>query len=88
MDQKAALQVEFGNNMRDARKRQGISQQELGDKIGVGKTYISKIERGTKNIELYTQLRILKALNLGAEILITRDLINKVDLDEPWYPGI
>ncbi len=37
---------EFGARLRELRKKAGLSQRELGDKIGVSFTYLSKIESG------------------------------------------
>lgn len=38
--------AEYGRSLRSARRRQGYTQQELADLIGVTKSYVSKIEKG------------------------------------------
>ena len=39
---------EFGQILRKIREKAGLSQKELGDKVNVDFTYISKIESGAK----------------------------------------
>lgn len=36
----------FGKLLREARKRAGLTQQELADKVGIDDSYISKMEKG------------------------------------------
>ena len=37
---------QFGGRLRELRKRAGMTQRELADKVNVSFTYISKIEKG------------------------------------------
>jgi transcriptional regulator with XRE-family HTH domain len=37
---------DFGDQVRDRRRQEGLSQQELADKIGISRNYLSQIERG------------------------------------------
>lgn len=48
------------------RMLQGISQEELADKVGISQSYLSKIEHGAypKNLPFTTLLIISKALNV------------------------
>jgi transcriptional regulator with XRE-family HTH domain len=36
----------FGERLLQTRKRAGLTQEELGEKVGVGGSYISRLERG------------------------------------------
>lgn len=54
----------IGEAIKQARKRQGLTQDELGERMGVKKSFISKIESG-KGIAYSTIMRAFKAL--GAE---------------------
>jgi PAS domain S-box-containing protein len=36
----------FGQRLRELRKRKGITQRELADRVGIGFTYVSKLETG------------------------------------------
>jgi transcriptional regulator with XRE-family HTH domain len=60
----------FGRAVRRVRSAQGLSQEELGFKSGLDRTYISGIERGTRNPTLESLWRIARALNVPASDLI------------------
>ena len=50
--------------LKEARKEAKMTQQELADKAGTQKSYISKIENAKGNIQLSTLIRIFeKGLN-------------------------
>lgn len=50
--------------LKDARKEAKMTQQQLAEKTGTKKSYISKIENGKGNIQLSTLIRIFeKGLN-------------------------
>lgn len=53
------------------RKEAGITQKQLADLAGVGKTVIFDIEKGKETVRLDTLLKVLDALNI------------KVTLDSP-----
>ena len=48
----------FGEKVRLYRGKLGITQEELGFKSGLDRTYISGIERGTRNPPLIIKLQI------------------------------
>ena len=50
--------------LKEARKNANMTQQELAERAGTKKSYISKIENGRGNIQLSTLIRIFeKGLN-------------------------
>jgi len=51
--------------IRDCRKRLGISQEELGWRAGLHRTYITDIERGVRNISLKSVESLSKALQVS-----------------------
>ena len=55
---------QVGNLVRRARKKQGLSQSQLGDKAGLRQETISLIETGHPAAKLQTILGILAALDL------------------------
>ena len=59
------LQNRFGSVIRDYRKRLGISQEELGFRAGLHRTYITDIERGVRNISLKSVASLSKALEIS-----------------------
>lgn len=49
------------------RMRRGLTQEELGQRVGVGKAQISKIESG-RGLTIKTVTKVLEALNLSASV--------------------
>lgn len=63
----------FGSRLRQLRLSSGISQEELGALAGLDRTYISGVERGTRNIGLINLCKIAQALNTTADQLLIMD---------------
>ncbi len=47
-----------------------ISQEELADRAGIHRTYVSQIERGLKSPTLSVLFQISRSLNTNASVLI------------------
>jgi len=60
----------IGALIREERIRRGMTQEELGAKVGVGKAQISKIESG-KGLTIKTVTKVLDALDLSASVSLT-----------------
>lgn len=62
-DERGAVRVEdvdtIGRAIRQARKAQGLTQQELADVAGVGVRFLSELERGKPTAEIGLVLRVL-----------------------------
>ncbi len=52
------------------RQEAGLTQQQLADRIGTKKTYISKIENGHTDIQLSTLFRIFAGLGKRVSLTI------------------
>lgn len=59
------INKKFGKRVRQVRKDLGLSQEELGFKSGLHRTYISDIERGSKNPTIVTVDTLAKALGIS-----------------------
>lgn len=57
-----------GRVIHEMRKEEKITQQELALRIGVNKSYISRIEKGLIEPSVGTFYRIINALGLNIEI--------------------
>lgn len=68
----------LAQNLRRLRKSAGLSQEELADRAGLHRTYISSVERAERNISLENLFLLAKAL--GAE---PADLVRPLKLREP-----
>lgn len=60
----------FGDVLRSVRKERGLSQEELGDKSGYHRTYVSLLERGLKSPSLQTIFQLSHALNIAPSKLL------------------
>ncbi|MCH8821518.1 helix-turn-helix transcriptional regulator [Patescibacteria group bacterium] len=56
------VQKKFGEKIRQERTKIGLSQEELGFKASLDRTYISGIERGERNPSLKIIVKVAKAL--------------------------
>jgi len=60
----------LGANIREFRKKRGISQEALADLAGVHRTYLGGIERGERNVSLDNIVRIARALKIMPKELL------------------
>lgn len=51
-----------GLNVKRLREAQGISQEDLADRAGVHRTYVSGVERGVRNPTITVLEKIARAL--------------------------
>lgn len=52
----------LAETLKEERLRAGLTQQELADRIGTKKTYISRLENGKDDVKLSTLFRIFEGL--------------------------
>ena len=64
-----ALQL-LGHTIRDLRKRRGLTQRTLATRVGLTRTYVSAIERGRRNVTIWTLLQITAALQVPLALLL------------------
>lgn len=60
----------LGAMIQELRKRQGLTQEQLADKCGTTKTYISRIENNASDIRLSTLMRIIRE-GLGGSLKLS-----------------
>ena len=58
-----------GEAIRKARLAQNLTQEELGERVGVRRAQISKLEKGTSVITLPTMSRVFQALGISTATL-------------------
>lgn len=59
----------IGLMIRNERLRKGLTQEELGERVGVDKAQISKIESG-KGLTIKTVTKVLDALGMSASVIL------------------
>jgi transcriptional regulator with XRE-family HTH domain len=60
----------FGDNLRIIRKQKGLSQEELAFRSSIHRTYISDVERGSRNISIANIEKLAKALKVKMKDLV------------------
>lgn len=66
----ASLAYRLGIMLKEARREANLTQDELAERSGTQKSYISRIERGLSDIQLSTFQRIVET-GLGRPLLIS-----------------
>ncbi|MFO7879437.1 MAG: helix-turn-helix domain-containing protein [Bacteroidota bacterium] len=67
----------LGENIKLARKRRGITTQQLAERAGIGRTTLWHVEKGSGHISIAVFLRVLSVLGLT-------DDLKKVALDDAF----
>jgi DNA-binding XRE family transcriptional regulator len=63
----------LGVMLQELRKERGLTQEELAEKCGTTKNYISRIENNASDIRLSTLMRIIQE-GLGGQLKLNVDL--------------
>ena len=60
----------LGEMIKSVRKERKLTQEQLGELIGVQKSQISKLERNTKNVTIETILKVFRALKANVKFSV------------------
>lgn len=60
----------IASRMREARMRLGYTQIQLGELADVSAQYVAELEKGRKNMSVYTFAKLARALNVSADYLL------------------
>ena len=74
----------IGNRIKEARKTKGLSQQQLGDMLGVSKVSICGYETGTRIPTLENFLQLVEILDLTPDYILGRDVTVIAENEEPY----
>ena len=70
-----------GNRLREVRKAKGLTQTELGELIGVGKSAICCYEKETRNPTLEAVIEMIHVFGVSADYLLGADYLVKLNND-------
>lgn len=62
-----------GERVREIRKELGMTLEKFGEKLGVGKTAISKIEKGENSLTEQMTIAICREYNVNYDYLVNGD---------------
>ena len=60
----------LAETLKEERRRVGLTQEQLAEKIGTKKTYISRLENGKADVQLSTLFRIFEGLGRRVSLTI------------------
>jgi transcriptional regulator with XRE-family HTH domain len=69
---KADIRDRFGDAVRAIREELRLTQEDLAHKAGIHRTYLSDVERGTRNVSLVNIERLADALSVDIAELFRR----------------
>ena len=67
------MQMTQGERVKEIRKSLGLTLEKFGEKLGVGKTAISKIEKGERNLTEQMAKSICREYNVNYDFLTYGD---------------
>ena len=66
------IRERFGFAVKVRREALGLTQEDLADKAGIHRTYLSDVERGTRNLSLVNIERLAAGLSIPmSELFVT-----------------
>jgi transcriptional regulator with XRE-family HTH domain len=73
------VKVRFGKSLKAWRFRRGLSQEDLAEKSGLHRTYISDLERGARNTSLESMEKLAFGLNITLAEFFTDEAFGRAD---------
>ena len=70
----------LGDMIKKARKEKQLTQEQLGELVGVQKAQISKIENNTKDVRLSTIMKVFNALKAKVKMTIDFDTNSHLEI--------
>ena len=65
----------MGDRIREARKKNGLTQEQLSERLEVSVEFVSKIERGLNMPSMQIFIKLVEILNVSADYLL-RDSVS------------
>lgn len=60
----------IGEQLKDERLKAGLSQEQLANRIGTKKSFISRVERGRADIQLSTLVKLFRGLGRHVSVKV------------------
>ena len=73
MQQMIQSTIDIGQHIQSARKKQGLSQEELAMLANVGRRFVVRLEQGKATAQVGKVLQVLHALGLQVQVVSTWD---------------
>ena len=69
----------MGDRIKETRKKRGLTQEQLAEKLDISVEYVSQIERGMKIPSMQIFIKLVEALDVSADYLL-RDIVSTRNL--------
>jgi len=69
-DELKAIATTVGKTIKRYRQKLNISQEELAERSGIHRTFMSHVECATRNITIFNLVKIAKALKVKPSVLL------------------
>ncbi|MBQ8163636.1 MAG: helix-turn-helix transcriptional regulator [Clostridia bacterium] len=69
----------MGDRIKETRKKKGLTQEQLAEKVDITLEYISQIERGLKMPNMQVFIKLVEVLDVSADYLL-RDSVSTRNL--------
>ena len=84
---KSEIDKIFGKILRDFRVKNGLTQEQLSEKLGISLKYISRIENGNNGIKTQTLIKYINLLGITPNtiyrsFITNKDVLKNVELSE------
>jgi len=86
MDTSDGLQEQFGERVRDLRKKKGLSQEAFSFECSLDRTYVSQVEQGRRNISLRNIKAMADALGISVAELFSAGTVPLGNM-AAWEPS-
>ena len=65
-----SITKQVGTHIRDIRKSKGVTQRELGERLGISEVAVNRYEAGNQNLTLKTLQKIVDVLDVELTVTI------------------
>jgi len=66
------IRIRFGVRLRQLRRRKGLTQVQLAERLGLDRSYLADIERGKRNVSIVNLEIIAKGLGLTLSQMLSK----------------
>lgn len=71
------IKAKVGQRIRELRQQQGLSQEALGNKANIDRTYVTDVENGRRNISIENLEKLVLALKIQFNEFFTAQIFNE-----------
>lgn len=71
------IKDKVGQRIKELRHELGLSQEALGNKAGVDRTYVTDVENGRRNVSVEVLEKLIKALEVSFQDFFTNKVFSK-----------